>query len=65
MPPGGWPQPGRLVVNLPNNHLQYVVTWYGLALVLVVVFVVWALKSSREAGRDSPERPPGGTARSL
>ena len=44
-PRGRWPQPGKLVVNLPNNHLQYVVTWYGLALVLVVVFAVWALKS--------------------
>ncbi len=65
VPPGGWPQPGKIVVNLPNNHLQYVVTWYGLALVLVVVFIVWALKSSREAGRDGRERPPGGTARSL
>jgi surfeit locus 1 family protein len=49
VPPGGWPQPGKLVVNLPNNHLQYVVTWYGLALVLVVVFVVWARSSSRSA----------------
>ncbi len=51
VPPGGWPQPGKLVVNLANNHLQYVVTWYGLALVLVVVFVVWAVNSGREAGR--------------
>jgi surfeit locus 1 family protein len=46
-PPGGWPQPGKLVPSLPNNHLQYAVTWYGLALVLVVVFVVWAHSSSR------------------
>ena len=50
VPPGGWPQPGKLVVNLPNNHLQYVVTWYGLALVLVVVFVVWARSSFRSTG---------------
>jgi surfeit locus 1 family protein len=49
VPPGGWPQPGTLVVNLPNNHLQYVVTWYGLALVLVVVFIVWARSSLRSA----------------
>ena len=48
VPPGGWPQPGKLVPNLPNNHLQYAVTWYGLALVLVVVFVVWAAKTARE-----------------
>ena len=48
MPPSGWPQPGKLVPNLPNNHLQYAVTWYGLALVLVVIFVVWAAKTARE-----------------
>ena len=40
-PPGGLPQPGKLVVQLRNEHLQYAVTWYGLALVLVVVFC-WA-----------------------
>ena len=36
----------RLQKNLPeivNNHLQYAITWFSLALVLVVVFglVVW------------------------
>jgi surfeit locus 1 family protein len=47
-PPGGWPQPGKLVPNLSNNHLQYAVTWYGLALVLLGVFTAYALKSRRE-----------------
>jgi cytochrome oxidase assembly protein ShyY1 len=65
VPPGGLPQPGKIVVNLPNNHLQYVVTWYGLALVLVVAFVVWALKSEREAGREGAKEPPGGPPLSL
>ena len=32
--PGGLPQVGPLQANLPNNHLQYAVTWYGLALVV-------------------------------
>jgi surfeit locus 1 family protein len=41
-PSGGLPRPGRLTPQLPNNHLQYAVTWYGLALVLVVAFVIWA-----------------------
>jgi surfeit locus 1 family protein len=50
-PPGGLPQPGKLVVQLRNEHLQYAVTWYGLALVLVVVFVVWARSSFRDAGK--------------
>jgi surfeit locus 1 family protein len=47
-PPGGLPRPGRIRPNLPNNHLQYALTWYGLALVLVVVFVVWARGRSSE-----------------
>lgn len=34
--PGGLPRVGPLKANLPNNHLQYAITWYGLALVLVV-----------------------------
>ena len=34
---GAYPDPEDLKVELPNNHLQYVVTWYSLALVLVVM----------------------------
>jgi surfeit locus 1 family protein len=40
-PPGGWPKPGKLSVELPNNHLQYAITWFGLALALAGVYVVW------------------------
>jgi surfeit locus 1 family protein len=47
-PPGGLPQPGKLMVRLRNDHLQYAVTWYGLALVLVVMFGALA-RSSRRA----------------
>jgi cytochrome oxidase assembly protein ShyY1 len=53
VPAGGWPQPGKLVPNLPNNHLQYAVTWYGLALVLAVSFLVWAFKSGRTDRRET------------
>ena len=56
VPPGGLPQPGRLVVTLPNNHLQYAVTWFGLALVLAGVFIAWAFSS--RGGQGSGERPP-------
>ena len=34
--PGGLPKVGPLRPGLPNNHLQYAVTWYGLALVFVI-----------------------------
>jgi surfeit locus 1 family protein len=40
-PPGGFPKAGPLAITLRNEHLQYALTWYGLAAVLAVVFVVW------------------------
>jgi surfeit locus 1 family protein len=46
-PPGGLPSPGKIVVNLPNNHLQYAITWYGLAAALAGVFAVFAFGSRR------------------
>ncbi len=41
VPAGGLPLPGKLQVNLPDNHLQYAITWFGLALALAGVYVVW------------------------
>ena len=41
MPPGGLPKPGRLVPALPDNHLQYAITWFALALGLASVYAVW------------------------
>ena len=40
-PPGGLPKVGKLVVALPDNHLQYAITWFGLALGLAGVYVTW------------------------
>ncbi len=52
-PPDGLPSPGAFRPNLPNNHLQYALTWYGLALVLLAVFGVWAWGRRHEAfGRE-------------
>jgi len=47
VPPGGLPQPGKLIVSLPDNHLQYAITWFGLAAVLAGVFVSFAFSSER------------------
>ncbi len=46
--PGGWPQGGVTQFTLPNNHLQYALTWYGLAaaLVAVVVAALWRKRRS-------------------
>jgi surfeit locus 1 family protein len=40
--PGGLPQGGETVVNFPNGHLQYAITWFGLAAGLAGVFAVFA-----------------------
>ncbi len=45
--PGGLPVGGVTIVDLPNNHLQYAVTWYGLAAALVAVLGVWAWRARR------------------
>ncbi len=39
--PGGLPIGGVTIVNMPNNHLPYAVTWYGLAASLAGVFGFW------------------------
>ncbi|MGH6825529.1 SURF1 family protein [Methyloceanibacter sp.] len=39
--PGGWPRGGETRLDLPNNHLQYALTWFALALCLVVIYVVY------------------------
>jgi cytochrome oxidase assembly protein ShyY1 len=44
VPPSGVPKPGPIQVHLRNEHLQYAITWYGLAAVLVVMFAVWACR---------------------
>jgi surfeit locus 1 family protein len=46
--PGGLPRAGRIAPNLPDNHLQYALTWYGLATVLVAVFALWVRSRLRE-----------------
>ncbi len=45
--PGGLPQGGETVVTFPNDHLQYALTWFGLAAVLVAVFAGFVVKRIR------------------
>jgi len=42
------PRAGRLKVTLRNDHLQYALTWFGLAIVLVLVFGFWVRSRRRE-----------------
>jgi surfeit locus 1 family protein len=45
--PGGLPGGGVTRMDLPDNHLQYAITWYGLAAALVVVLVAWGWRNRR------------------
>ena len=49
--PGGLPQGGVTRIDLPNRHLEYALTWYGLGLTLIGVYVAFAV------GRLRPARP--------
>lgn len=39
--PGGFPIGGQTRINLPNDHLQYALTWYALAVILAVIYVIY------------------------
>jgi surfeit locus 1 family protein len=40
--PGGWPRGGQTRIRLPNDHLYYALTWFGLAATLLGVFAAFA-----------------------
>lgn len=48
---GRLPQGGETVLTFTNNHLQYVVTWYGLALAVLGSLIYWLFLQFR------PTRP--------
>ena len=53
--PGGLPVGGQTEVEIRNRHLEYVVTWWGLAAALVLVFIAYhrrapARNESKEEG---------------
>ncbi len=48
--PGGLPVGAVTIIDLPNSHLQYAVTWYGLAAALLAVYGTMLLRWRREGG---------------
>ncbi|MGQ9367313.1 SURF1 family protein [Azospirillum sp. ST 5-10] len=46
--PGGLPAGIEPRLDLPNSHLQYAVTWYGLAATLLAVYVVFHIRRADE-----------------
>jgi surfeit locus 1 family protein len=46
--PGGLPKGGQTRIELPNDHLQYALTWFALALILAVIYVIYHLRSDTD-----------------
>ena len=38
---GGWPKGGVTRLELRNDHLQYAITWFSLAVALIVIYFVY------------------------
>lgn len=43
----GYPAGGATRLEIPNDHLQYAFTWFGLGLTLLGVYAVWARQRLR------------------
>lgn len=39
--PGAYPVGGQARIDIPNDHLQYAIFWYGMALVMGFVFILY------------------------
>ena len=44
---GSYPAPAQTLPRPPNNHLSYAITWYALAVCLVVIFFAWVRRAYR------------------
>jgi len=53
-PANGVPKPGPLEVHLKDDHMQYAITWFGLAAAVGIAFAVWLARALAE-GRMPPD----------
>jgi surfeit locus 1 family protein len=51
--PGGFPIGGQTRIDLPNDHLQYAITWFCFAVTLVVIYLIY----SRNLARRHQDKP--------
>jgi surfeit locus 1 family protein len=52
--PGGLPVGGQTRLDLPNDHLQYAITWYALAAGLLSVYIAFIRRRLAQGAAGSP-----------
>ena len=46
--PGGFPVGGQTRFEIPNDHLQYAITWYAMAIIGIVIYLLYHRRRARE-----------------
>lgn len=52
--PGGFPVGGITRFEIPNDHLQYAITWYSMALIGIVIYLLFHRRRARELAGARP-----------
>jgi surfeit locus 1 family protein len=52
--PDTFPIGGQTRVELPNDHLQYAITWFLLAVALAVIYVLYVRRLNMPEPESSP-----------
>ena len=45
--PGGWPKGGQTQITFRNEHLQYAITWFALAVGLLGIYIAYHVSKGR------------------
>ncbi len=56
-PQAGWPYAGQSRVVLSNRHLEYALTWFGFAAILVIISATWHIRQFNKARRQGRAAP--------
>lgn len=52
--PGGFPVGGVTRFEIPNDHLQYAITWYAMAIIGIVIYLLYHRRRARELAAARP-----------
>ena len=51
--PGVYPAGGVLRLDIPNNHRQYALFWYGMAAVLLIFYIVFSCSDAARTEKNA------------